>query len=56
MPDITMFDFNSVKVVSVKKQRRKCLKNPHIPIPWLFLNYYKFNGQNHVSLTATSNG
>lgn len=54
MPDITMFDFNSVKVVSVKKQRRKSLKkNPHIPIPWLLL---KFNGQNHVSLTATSNG
>lgn len=51
MPDITMFDFNSVKVVSVKKQRRKSLKNPHIP--WLLL---KFNGQNHVSLTATSNG
>lgn len=53
MPDITMFDFNSVKVVSVKKQRRKSLENPHIPIPWLLL---KFNGQNHVSLTATSNG
>lgn len=53
MPDITMFDFNSVKVVSVKKQRRKSLKNLHIQIPWLLL---KFNGQNHVSLTATSNG
>lgn len=53
MPDITMFDFNSVKVVSEKKQRRKSLNNPHIPIPWLLL---KFNGQNHVSLTATSNG
>lgn len=49
MPDITMFDFNSVKVVSVKKQRRKSLNNPHIPIPWLLL---KINGQNHVSLTV----
>lgn len=45
--------FQFGKVVSVKKQWRKSLKNPHIPIPWLLL---KFNGQNHVSLTATSNG
>lgn len=41
--------FQLVKVVSVKKQRRKSLNNPHIPIPWLLL---KINGQNHVSLTV----